>query len=127
MSAADLAAVLIGVASIVVAVGFVVVLYELRRTVADVRAALERVTEDVIPVIERLDGTVEQMSEEIHRVDGLLDTAETVSARADTLSRVTYKAIARPVIKTAAVISGTAKGARHLRGGQVPDEEERVS
>jgi hypothetical protein len=71
----------------------------------------------------RIETQATTIDDELHRVDGLISSAERVSARADTLSRMTYGAVARPVIKTAAVVKGTSRAARRLRGQREPDEQ----
>ena len=117
MSVTDLAAVILAVASLFV-VGLVVWLtVELRRTTDELRGTLERFRTHVDATLTHVESQAKDVDAELHRVDGLLDAAERVSARADTLSRMTYGAVAKPVIKTAAVVKGTSKAARRLRRG----------
>lgn len=117
MSATDLALVVITGAALVT-VGLVVwLVIELRRTAEQLRDAVERVRSTVEASTERAAAQGDAIDHELRRANGLLDTAERVSARADTLSKVTYGAVARPVIKTAAVVKGTGRAARRLRRG----------
>lgn len=117
MSATDLALVVITGAALVT-VGLVVWLVaELRRTADQLRDTVEQVRSQVEAHTERSAAQGDAIDQELRRANGLLDTAERVSARADTLSKVTYGAVARPVIKTAAVVKGTGRAARRLRRG----------
>ena len=117
MSAGDLAAVIISVAALAVAGVGVWVVVEVRRSTAELRATVEHLRGQLGAEVTRIGAQADDIDAELRRADGLLDTAERVSARADTLSKVTYGAVARPVIKTAAVVKGTSKAARRLRRG----------
>ena len=122
MSATDLAAVLVVVVAVAVTGVAVVMVMQLRRTTDELREVLGRLRGDVDATMQRLDDQADAIESEMARVDGLVASAERVSARADTLSRVTYGAVAKPVIKTAAVVKGTSKAARRLTGRSEPDE-----
>ncbi len=117
MSATDLAAVVIAIAALFVVGALVWIIIELRRTAEQLRASLERFDTHVATSIENLNTQSQDVDDELRRIGGLIDSAERVTARADTLSRVTYGAVARPVIKTAAVVKGTSKAARRLKRG----------
>ncbi len=122
MSATDLAAVLVVVVAVAVTGVAVVMVMQLRRTTDELREVLGRLRGDVDATMQRLDDQADAIESEMARVDGLVASAERVSARADTLSRVTYGAVAKPVIKTAAVVKGTSKAARRLTGRHDADE-----
>ena len=77
---------------------------------------------DVDATMRRLDAQADAVDHEMVRVDGLLESAERVSARADTLSKMTYGAVAKPVIKTAAVVKGTSRAARRLTGRDIDEQ-----
>ena len=117
MTASELAAIIISIAALA-AVGVAVwVVIELRRSTEVLRATVTELRDDLAAMVSHVGAQAAAVDDELRRADGLLDTAERVSARADTLSKVTYGAVARPVIKTAAVVKGTSKAARRLRRG----------
>ena len=122
MTATDLATVIVAVLALGLTGAAVVLIMNLRRATEDVSALADALRTDVDDTMARLDDRASAIEDEMHRVDGLLDAAERVSARADTLSKMTYGAVARPVIKTAAVMKGTSKAARRLRGSRDLDE-----
>ena len=68
-----------------------------------------------LPVVNELQRTVSAANAELVRVDGLLESAESVSATVDSASRLAYLAFSNPVIKAMALATGTAKAARALR------------
>lgn len=124
MTATDLASVIVAFVALGITALAVVLLMSMRRTADELLVALARMNDEVDETLRRLDDQTTAVDAELHRVDGLVASAERVSARADTLSRMTYGAVARPVIRTAAVVKGTSRAARRLRGGRGVDVEE---
>jgi len=80
-------------------------LRELRRTVDELRSA-------TLPMVDDLHATVGKAGAELDRVDGVIDRAERITATMDVAGRLTYKAMAPPLIKTLALVRGVA-GARY--------------
>lgn len=116
MSAMDLAAVILAVTCLALIAVATLVIVRLRSSLAEVRALIDQVRADARDISRRLDAQADSVDRELHRIDGLVERADRVSARAETLSRLTYGAVARPVIKTAAVVKGTSRAAQRLRG-----------
>lgn len=123
MTATDLAAVILAVVALGVTAMAVVFIMMLRRAADEVRELTIDLRTHADVTMERIESRATTIDEELHRVDGLIASAERVSARADTLSKMTYGAVAKPVIKTAAVVKGTSRAARRLRGQRDPDEK----
>ncbi len=126
MSATDLAAVVIAVAALGVTAVAVLLIVQLRRATDELGEVLSTLRTDVDRTMVRLQDQVAAIEDELARVDGLVESVERVSARADTLSRVTYGAVARPVIRTAAVVKGTTRAARLLRRGHGDEVDEQA-
>jgi ATP/maltotriose-dependent transcriptional regulator MalT len=116
MSAIDLAAVVLSVTCLVMIAVATLVTVRLRSALGEVRTLIDEVRSEASEISARLDAQAVAVDTELHRIDGLVDRADKVAARADTLSRMTYGAVARPVIKTAAVVKGTSRAAQRLRG-----------
>ena len=96
MSGGELAVVLASVA-VVVAVGVLGAIgASLGRALRDLRSLLSEIRRDLLPAVQRLEEASGQVTGEVQRVGGLLDVAERVSERAETLSRVTYRALVEP-------------------------------
>ena len=123
VSATDLAIVIVSVVALASAGVVVALALSFRRAVGDLRTALEQVNEVAVPAAQELAASAERVEADLDRAGGLLDAAEIVSARADTLSKVTYRALADPVIRTAAVIKGTSTATRRLRRGSSPTDK----
>jgi hypothetical protein len=54
-------------------------------------------------------------STDLRKADGLLDTAQSVTATVDEASRAAYRTLSNPVVKVLAFGAGTRKAARRLR------------
>ena len=115
MSASDLALVVVTGCAIVSVVGL---LWALQRTLATVRQVtrtLDELTAEALPLIEALGTSLAEANEELARVDRLVGSAESISATVDATSKLAYRALSAPMIKTVAVTSGASKAARRLR------------
>ena len=118
MDAEDIAAVAVGLAAAVVAVAFVLSLLSLTRAATELRRAAEDLRNETLPVVAQLRETVANADAELERVDGLIGTAENVTATVDSASRLAYLALSNPVIKILAFASGTGRAARRFRKGR---------
>ena len=112
---AEVAAIIAAVLGTLLIVGFFVAFAGLLRTLRTLLAAIEELRREVVPLAHQWRGTVEQANAELTRVDGLLTTAESVSATVDSASRLAYLAFSNPVIKVLAVGAGASRAARRFR------------
>ena len=115
MTAGDLAAVVVTVVSIVAIVAFVLAVTALRSALIDLRATIDDLRELTVPAVEEMRETLGKANVEIDRVDNLLDTAASITARVDSASRMTHRAMSTPVIKVMALGAGTKRAARRLK------------
>ena len=117
LSAADLALVVVTVCSVLAVIAVLVALQQVLTTVRQVRATLDEVNARAVPLIDELAQSLADANEELARVDRLVGSAESISATVDATSKLAYRALSAPVIKTVAVTSGASRAARRLRGG----------
>jgi hypothetical protein len=115
LSATDLAAMIVAVASVVAVVLLVFLVLAVNRTLTTVRLSVEQVRREALPVIGELERTIAQANAELVRVDGLLESASSVTATVDSASHLAYLALSNPAIKAVALATGTAKAARAFR------------
>jgi uncharacterized protein YoxC len=122
MSAAEIAAVVVAVASVagvaLLAVGVVTLtrtLGEVRTTVEALRASAQPVLDDAAKVVSGADRVVASAEVELVRVDQLVGSATSVTGTLDALSHLFYLAFSNPIIKLMALGTGTARAARALR------------
>ena len=114
-SASDLAAVIVAIASVVAVVLLVFVVVAVNRTLTSVRLSVEQLRRETLPVIADLQQTVKSANAELERVDGLLESASSVTSTVDSASHLLYLAVSNPVIKAIAFAAGTGRAARALR------------
>jgi hypothetical protein len=114
-SGGSLEAVLVAIVAAVVILALLAVLWSVARTLQALRAAADDLHRESLTMISEMRGTVGQANTELDRVDGLLGTAESISASVDSASRLAYLALSNPVIKVLAFGTGTARAARRFR------------
>jgi len=117
LSAADLAAVIVAIASVVAVVLLVFVVVAVNRTLAALRLSIEQLRRETLPVVDELHRTVVTANAELERLDVFLDSATSVSATVDSASHLAYLAFSNPLIKVMALATGTAKAAKALKRG----------
>lgn len=115
MDTSDVAAVIVAVASGMALVVLIWAVVALNRTLRDMRAAIEDLRKETLPVVSEMRVAVGQANVELERVDTLLGTAESISTTVDSASRLAYLAFSNPVIKAIAFASGTGRAARRFR------------
>jgi hypothetical protein len=115
MSAADLAAIIVAIASVVAVVLLVLIVVAVNKTLTSLRLTIEQFRRETLPVVDELHRTVTTANTELARLDGLLDSATSVTATVDSASHLAYLAFSNPVIKAMALATGTAKAAKALR------------
>ena len=115
MTAGDLAAIIVAIASVVAVVLLIFVVVAVNRTLSELRLSIEQVRRETLPVVDELHRTVTTANAELQRLDPLLESASSVSATVDSASHLAYLAFSNPLIKVMALATGTAKAAKALR------------
>lgn len=116
MTAADLAAVLLGVVALGLAVVTVIALQRLLGVTRELTKAVETVDQELLPAVEELRQAAVEARDEVERLDRIIEGSELVADRVDAASKLAYSAFSRPVIKAMAVRAGTAEAVRKMRG-----------
>ena len=115
MTATELAALIVAIASVVAVVLLGVALASISKTLKEVRLAVELLRTETMPVVTELGETVRTASYELERVDELIGTAESISGTVDSASRLAYLTFSNPLIKALAFATGTGRAARAFR------------
>lgn len=115
MTGADLAIVVVTGCSIVAVVAIVVAMGRLLSSVRTLQQSVRELDAQVGPLVEELRVALEEANVELDRIDRLMGSAESISATVDATSKLAYRALSAPVIKTVAVTSGAGRAARRLR------------
>lgn len=115
MSATELAALIVAIASVTAVVLLAAALTSIVKTLKAVRDAVELLRTETVPVMTDLGEAVRSANVEIDRLGGVIGTAESIGGTVDSASRLAYLAFSNPVIKTIALASGTGRAARRFR------------
>lgn len=115
MSAGDLAAVVVTLLAVGSVLALLLALQLVWRTLQTLRSTVDEVAAAAGPLVEELEAAVGEANRALGRVDELIGSAECISATVDATSRLAYKALSAPMIKTVAIASGTSKAAKRLR------------
>jgi hypothetical protein len=114
-SGASTVAILVTIVATVIMMALLAVVWHLARTMRLLRAAADDLRQETLVLLSEMRGAVGLASRELERADGLLGTAESVTATVDSASRLAYMTLSNPVVKVLAFGSGTRKAARRLR------------
>lgn len=114
-TAGDLAVLVVTGCSIVAVVAVLFAVQRLLATLRRVRIALDEIHAAALPLLEDLSSSVADANDELAKVHRLVGSAESISATVDATSKLAYRALSAPVIKTVAMTSGASRAARRLR------------
>ena len=114
LSASDLALILVTVASVVSMVGLLFALQRILVAVRRVTRTLDELNAQALPLIDQVADALAEANAELARVDKLVGSAESISATVDATSKLAYRALSAPVIKTVALRSGATRAARRM-------------
>jgi hypothetical protein len=115
LSASDLALVVVTGCAIVSVVAILFVLQRVLVAVRRVTRTLGELEAQALPLIDDLAAALVEANHELDRVDRLVGSAESISATVDATSKLAYRALSAPVIKTVALRSGASRAARRIR------------
>jgi hypothetical protein len=117
MSAGQIAVLVASCACCLAVVGILMALRSLRQETRQLRATVDELRRQTVPLVADAHRVVDQAATEMERVGAVLDTTESVHATVDSASKLAYRAFANPVVKVLAVRAGAATGLRRLAGG----------
>lgn len=116
MTAWELATILVAIAALVVVAALANLVIKLRQVIGELNEMTNQIRSTVEHASNRLDMQAKEIESEYNRVDGLIDTAEKITSRANFVSELTYSVIARPIIQVSSLLKGTFRIAKVLRG-----------
>jgi hypothetical protein len=123
MTAGELAVVLAAVLCCIGFAALIVVLMRVLDTLKALRSEVSTLRAETGPLLVELrastqsaSAAVEEAREDLERFDKVLGSAEAISGAMAGSGRVARAALSTPVIKTAALATGTSRAVRRLRG-----------
>jgi len=122
MTAGELAVVLAAVLCCIGFAALIVVLVRVLDTMRDLRGEVVSLRQETGPLLAELRmstadarQTMEEARDDLERFDRVLGSAEAISGAISGSGRVARVALSTPVIKTAALATGTSRAVRRLR------------
>ena len=122
MTAGDLEIVLAAVLCCIGFAALIVVLYRVLDTMRSLRSEVVSLRQETAPLLEELrsstadaKATVATARRDLERFDRVLGSAEAISGAVAGGSRVARAALSTPMIKTAALATGTTRAVRRFR------------
>jgi hypothetical protein len=117
MSAIDLAALILAAVAMVAIAALTLVCARLVRVVRDLEEATNEFAARAEPAATDLTDAAREAARQVDRLDDLIRTTGNITTTVDSATQATFRALSNPVIKGAALASGTSRAARRLRGG----------
>jgi len=111
----DLWRVALAVFLFAVGIALAYLLVRLSRTADSVTDLIEGTEKEVLPVIEKVGGSVDRVNTQLDKVDRVTDSAVDVADSVDTAVRAVSMAITKPVQKVSGFATGVTHGAADFK------------
>ncbi len=115
LSGADVVLVVVTAVSVVAVTAICFAVARVTTVLRRATRLLDTLEAEALPLVDELARSVADANEELARVQRLVGSAESISATVDATSKLAYRALSAPVIKTVAMTSGASRAARRLR------------
>lgn len=90
------------------------IITNLIRVVNSVKALLDGVTEQTVPLIGEVGNSVRQVNRELERVDAIIGSAQRVAHNAEVVSDTVRTTITNPLVKALAFFAGARRGVKKM-------------
>jgi uncharacterized protein YoxC len=118
VTAGDVAYVALSVFLVVVGLSLAYALVRLGGTLARLSAFIRGTQEELLPVINKVGGSVDRVNSQLDKLDTVTDSAVDAADSVDTAVRAVSFAVQRPVQKVSGIAAGLAFGAAELRASR---------
>src|SRR5437867_11195455 len=98
----------------VLAMALLFVMVSLTRTLRSLRAVVEDLNRETVPLVAELRGDAARASAGLDRVGDLVEAAESVTRTVDGASRLAFMTFSNPVVKLLAMGHGVSRAGRRL-------------
>ena len=106
VTAWELVTILVAVASLGMVVALTYSVLKLRQATEDLSEMTREIQKTVELSTGRLERQATEIEKEYHRVDGLIETAEMITSRANFVSGLTYSVFTKPIGQIASLLKG---------------------
>ncbi len=109
MSAGQVAGLVAAIAFAVTAVFTAWVLFKLVQMLGITNRFLDEVRAETIPLMTRVQTTMDHVNTELDRVDGILSAVEGMSQKANAATKVVQEVVTSPIVKMIGIGAGASK------------------
>lgn len=90
-------------------------LYQLVKTMGIVNSFIDETRRETIPLMTRLQTTMDHLNTELERVDGILTAAKSMSDKVNSMTKVAQELVTSPLVKMTSLLRGFAKTTKKWR------------
>lgn len=109
MSVGEVAGLIAAVAFALMSLFTAWLLFQLVRTVGILNHFLDDVRIETIPLMTRVQTTMDHVNTELSRVDGILTAIESLSQKANSATKVVQEVVTSPIVKAIGIGAGAGK------------------
>jgi uncharacterized protein YoxC len=117
-SAGDVALIVLAAFWALLVLGLCLVLVNTFNVLTSTKMLIDGIREETVPLLSEVRNSVMKTNRELDRVDGMLESAGSIVARVEKISRLVEQAASGPLVRIIALGAGFSKAASRFRGGK---------
>lgn len=117
-SAGDVALIVLAAFWALLVLGLCLVLVNTYNVLTSTKMLIDGIREETVPLLSEVRNSVVKTNRELDRVDGMLESAGTIVARVEKVSRLVEQAASGPLVRIIALGAGLSKAASRFRSGK---------
>ncbi|MGH2580836.1 MAG: DUF948 domain-containing protein [Actinomycetota bacterium] len=117
-SAGDVALIVLAAFWALLVLGLCLVLVNTFNVLTSTKMLIDGIREETVPLLSEVRTSVVKTNRELDRVDGMLESAGSIVARVEKISRLVEQAASGPLVRIIALGAGLSKAAARFRSGK---------
>jgi Bacterial protein of unknown function (DUF948) len=117
-SAGDVALIVLAAFWGLLVLGLCLVLVNTFNVLTSTKMLIDGIREETVPLLSEVRTSVVKTNRELDRVDGMLESAGSIVARVEKISRLVEQAASGPLVRIIALGAGLSKAASRFRSGK---------
>jgi uncharacterized protein YoxC len=117
-SAGDVALIVLAAFWALLVLGLCLVLVNTFNVLTSTKMLIDGIREETVPLLSEVRNSVMKTNRELDRVDGMLESAGSIVARVEKISRLVEQAASGPLVRIIALGAGFSKAASRFRSGK---------
>ena len=117
-SAGDVALIVLAAFWALLVLGLCLVLVNTFNVLTSTKMLIDGIREETVPLLSEVRHSVVKTNRELDRVDGMLESAGSIVARVEKISRLVEQAASGPLVRIIALGAGFSKAASRFRSGK---------